>query len=200
LAGRTITDAYVNGRICYPWPMNYCSQCGEPISRAIPPGDNRIRYVCASCGMIHYQNPRIVAGCVPEYQDRILLCKRAIEPRSGFWTVPAGFMELDETLPDAAARETLEEANARVEIGAMIASVDVIQARQVHVFFAARLTDPGFSAGAETLATRLYDAESIPWDELAFPSVRIALQQFLRNRESGQDDLLVCEAPRQKIR
>jgi len=153
-----------------------------------------------SCEAIHYENPRIVAGCVPEHDGRILLCKRAIEPRSGFWTVPAGFMELDETLPAAAARETWEEALARVEIGAMIASVDVVQARQVHIFFAATLATPDFGVGAETLETRLFDTDSIPTAELAFPSVRIAVEQFLRNRESGRDELLVCEAPRRKIR
>ncbi len=179
--------------------MNYCSKCGQRVALTIPDGDNRPRYTCMSCGTVHYQNPLIVAGCVAEYRGQILLCKRAIEPRAGFWTVPAGFMELDETLPAAAARETLEEAEARVEIGPMIASVDVLQARQVHIFFAATLKSPEFGAGAETLEARLYDLESIPWDDLAFPSVRIALEQFWRNSKSGRDDLLVCEAPRRKI-
>ena len=176
--------------------MNFCSQCGKTVALSVPDGDNRARYVCMSCGAIHYENPRIVAGCVPEHDGRILLCKRAIEPRYGFWTVPAGFMELDESLPDAAARETWEEAMARVEIGAMIASVDVLQAHQVHIFFAARLTGAEFGAGAETLEAALFAPDDIPWADLAFPSVRIALEQFLRNRASGRDDLLVCQAPR----
>ncbi|MFQ5609605.1 MAG: NUDIX hydrolase [Woeseiaceae bacterium] len=180
--------------------MKYCNQCGKTVALSVPRGDNRPRYICMSCGAIHYQNPRIVAGCVPEHECRILLCKRAIEPRYGFWTVPAGFMELDETLPAAAARETWEEARARVEIGAMIASVDVLQARQVHIFFAATLTNPEFGAGTETLEAVLCDPDEIPWQDLAFPSVRIALEQYLRNRRSGRDDLLVCEAPRRKIR
>ena len=180
--------------------MNYCSQCGRAVTITVPEGDNRQRYVCTSCGRIHYENPRIVAGCVAEHHGQILLCKRAIEPRSGFWTVPAGFMELDETLPDAAARETWEEARASVEIGPMIASVDVVQARQVHIFFAATMTSPEFEAGEETLETRLVDPDAIPWDDLAFPSVRIAVQQFLDNCRTGRDDLLVTEAPRRKLR
>jgi len=179
--------------------MKFCSRCGKTVALTVPEGDNRPRYVCMSCEAIHYENPRIVAGCVPEHDGRILLCKRAIEPRSGFWTVPAGFMELDETLPAAAARETWEEALARVEIGAMIASVDVVQAHQVHIFFAGTLATPDFGVGAETLETRLVEQAAIPWDDLAFPSVRIAVEQFLRNRQSGRDDLLVCEAPRRKI-
>ncbi|MBT8444030.1 MAG: NUDIX hydrolase [Gammaproteobacteria bacterium] len=180
--------------------MKYCSQCGQTVALSIPEGDNRPRYVCMSCKTIHYENPRVVAGCVPEHDGRILLCKRAIEPRYGFWTVPAGFMELDESLPAAAARETWEEALARVEIGPMIASVDVLQAHQVHIFFAATLSAPDFGAGAETLEAALYEPDDIPWEDLAFPSVRIALEQYLRNRESGSHDLLVCEAPRRPKR
>ena len=176
--------------------MNYCSQCGQTVALAVPEGDNRPRYVCMSCKTVHYENPRIVAGCVPEHDGEVLLCKRAIEPRYGFWTVPAGFMELDESLPAAASRETWEEAMARVDIGPMIASVDVLQARQVHIFFAATLAAPEFGAGAETLEAALFAPDDIPWDDLAFPSVRIALEQYLRNCESGRDDLLVCEAPR----
>lgn len=179
--------------------MNFCSQCGETVALNVPPGDNRPRYTCASCGAIHYQNPRIVAGCVAEHEGAILLCKRAIEPRYGYWTIPAGFMELDESLPDAAARETWEEAEARVTIGAMIACVDVIQAHQVHIFFSGTLDGPEYGAGHETLDAGLYDPTDIPWDDLAFPSVRIALEQYLRNRQSGRDDLHVCTAPRRSI-
>jgi len=179
--------------------MKYCNQCGQTVALSVPDGDHKPRYVCMSCGMIHYQNPLIVAGCVPEHDGRILLCKRAIEPRYGFWTVPAGFMELDESLPAAAARETLEEACAEVEIGAMIASVDVLQARQVHFFFAAKLPVAEFAAGPESLEVELVTPDSIPWDDLAFPSVRIAVEQYLRNKASGRDDLIVCEAPRRKL-
>jgi ADP-ribose pyrophosphatase YjhB (NUDIX family) len=176
--------------------MNFCSHCGKNVALSVPQGDNRPRYVCMSCGAIHYENPRIVAGCVAEHEGRLLLCKRAIEPRSGYWTVPAGFMELEESLPDAAARETFEEALARVDIGPMIASVDVLQAHQVHIFFAGKLNAPEFGVGEETLETILCAPRDIPWDDLAFPSVRLAIEQYLRNRETGRDDLLVCSAPR----
>ncbi len=174
--------------------MKYCSECGQRVSTAVPAGDNRERFVCRECGTIHYQNPRIVAGCVPEHEGSILLCKRAIEPRVGYWTVPAGFMENGETVAEAAARETLEEAEARVDVGALIAVVDVVTARQVHIFFAATLTDPGFGVGHESLETELFEPGAIPWDDIAFPSVRIALEQFLLNRENGNDALRVCAA------
>ncbi|HJP39819.1 MAG TPA: NUDIX hydrolase [Gammaproteobacteria bacterium] len=179
--------------------MKFCSNCGKPVNIAIPAGDNRERYVCSDCGTIHYQNPRIVAGCVAEFQGKILLCQRAIEPRPGYWTVPAGFMELGETVADAAARETLEEAEAQVEIGALIAVVDVLQAQQVHVFFAGILAAASFAAGDETLDTALFLPADIPWDNIAFPSVRIALEQFLRNSENGRDDFCLRTAPGQSL-
>jgi len=175
--------------------MKFCSECGQPVVKTIPAGDNRERYVCPDCRTVHYRNPLIVAGCVPEFQGKILLCRRAIEPRLGYWTAPAGFMELDETLADAAARETLEEAEAQVDIGALIAVIDVLQARQVHVFFSGTLREPKYGAGHETLEAALFSPADIPWDEIAFPSVRIALQQFLRNRENGRDDLCLRTAP-----
>jgi ADP-ribose pyrophosphatase YjhB (NUDIX family) len=180
-------------------PMKFCSDCGKPVTITIPTGDNRERYVCSNCGKIHYQNPRIVAGCVAEFQGKILLCQRAIEPRLGYWTVPAGFMELGETVADAAARETLEEAEAQVEVGALIAVVDVLQAKQVHVFFAGILGEPSFAAGDETLDAALFTPDDIPWDNISFPSVRIALEQFLRNSESGRDDLCLRTAPGQPL-
>jgi ADP-ribose pyrophosphatase YjhB (NUDIX family) len=162
--------------------MKFCSQCGQSVSLKTPDGDNRPRYICGHCEKIHYENPRIVAGCVPVHDGQILLCKRAIEPRYGYWTVPAGFMELDESLPEAAARETWEEAQAAVELGPLFTVVDVIQARQVHIFFEANMAEPNFGAGDETLETRLYRPEEIPWDEIAFESVRIALKVHLNNR------------------
>ena len=179
--------------------MKYCNQCGAAVALKVPEGDNRPRYICADCGTTHYENPKIVAGCVAEWDGAILLCRRAIEPRLGFWTAPAGFMELDESVPEAAARETWEEAEARVNIGAMIACVDVIQAHQVHIFFAGTMSEPIFGAGTESLETALFQPEDIPWDKLAFPSVRIALEQFLRNRDSERDELQICTAPRRRI-
>jgi len=165
--------------------MKYCSNCSQPVASIVPAGDNRPRWVCRSCGTVHYENPRIVAGCVPEYQGQILLCRRAIEPRRGYWTVPAGFMENGETLAEAAARETWEEALARVEIGRLFSVVDIVQAAQVHVFFTGTLAQPEFGAGAETLESYLCDPGDIPWADLAFPSIRIALEHYLEDRRTG---------------
>jgi ADP-ribose pyrophosphatase YjhB (NUDIX family) len=176
--------------------MKYCSACGQPVTTIVPKGDNRPRAVCPACATIHYVNPKLVVGCVPEYQGQILLCRRAIEPRLGFWTVPAGFMELGETLGEAAIRETWEEALARVELGPLFSVVDVVHAGQVHVFFKARLTQPEFGAGAESLETRLFRPEEIPWAELAFPSIRIALEQHLENARSGNVEVRLRAAPR----
>ncbi len=179
--------------------MNYCIRCGTPVAHKIPAGDNRERAVCESCGHIHYVNPRIVAGCVPEFDGAILLCKRAIEPRSGYWTVPAGFMETGESLPDAAARETWEEARATVEMGPLFAIMDVIRAEQVHVFFKGRMTSPDFAAGEETLETRLVPPEEIPWEDIAFPSVTFALEKYLEDRAAGTDGLYHTLAPSRRI-
>jgi len=179
--------------------MNFCSNCGNSVVHEVPTGDNRARFVCHHCGMVHYQNPLMVVGCVPEHDGRILLCKRSIEPRYGKWTLPAGFMELGETLAEAAARETWEEAMARVELGPLFALVDVVHARQVHAFFEARLPEPDFGPGEETLETELYHPDDIPWDELAFPSVRIALEKYFENRRLGRSDLHMSAAPRLRI-
>ncbi len=177
----------------------YCSTCGQPVATLVPEGDNRPRAVCPGCGTIHYVNPKLVVGTVPEYEGRILLCRRAIEPRRGFWTVPAGFMEMAETLGEAALRETWEEALARVELGGLFSVVDVVHAGQVHVFFRARLLQPEFGAGAETLETRLFQPDDIPWAELAFPSIRIALEQYLENVRSGNLEVRMQAAPRVRL-
>ena len=160
--------------------MKYCSNCGELVAQKIPDGDTKDRWVCQSCNTIHYQNPKIVVGCVPERDDRILLCKRAIEPRYGYWTVPAGFMEIGETIAEGAARETLEEACAEVTIGHLFAAVDVVEAGQLHLFFTAKLiSEP--KAGHETQEVRMYEKDDIPWDEIAFRSGHFALQKFLED-------------------
>ena len=150
--------------------MKYCSNCGKPVEIKVPAGDNRQRAVCTACNTIHYENPRMVLGCIPVWEDQILMCRRAIEPRYGFWTVPAGFMENDESLAQAAARETWEEALAEVEIGELHAVVDVVHARQVHIFFHAQLRTKQFGAGDESLEARLFDEKDIPWQDIAFPS------------------------------
>jgi ADP-ribose pyrophosphatase YjhB (NUDIX family) len=141
-----------------------------------------------------------VAGCVPEYEAGILLCRRAIEPRHGFWTVPAGFMELGESLAEAAIRETWEEARARVEIGPLMAIVDVIHAEQVHAFFAANMPRPEFAPGDETLETKLFQPDELPWNDIAFPSVRIALEQTLSNRATGHRGVYLAQAPRLSLK
>lgn len=161
--------------------MKYCSRCGADVERRVPTDDNRERWVCSRCDTIHYQNPLIVVGCVVEHEEKILLCKRAIEPRYGYWTVPAGFMEMGESLAEGAARETLEEACADVEIGHLFASIDVVDAGQVHLFFTATLKG-GFGVGQESLETRLFAEDEIPWDDLAFRSGRFALEKYLEGR------------------
>jgi ADP-ribose pyrophosphatase YjhB (NUDIX family) len=138
--------------------------------------------------MIHYKNPLLVLGCVPEWQGKILLCRRAIEPRLGFWTVPAGFMENGETMQAAAARECHEEALAQVEIGSLLAVVNVTHAGQVHVMFRAKLTAPQFGAGTESLEVRLYEEADIPWDQLAFPSGEFTLRRYFADRLAGRED------------
>jgi ADP-ribose pyrophosphatase YjhB (NUDIX family) len=165
--------------------MHFCSHCGQPVTLTVPEGDNRPRHVCTACGRIHYQNPRIVAGCVPEHEGRILLCRRAIEPRRGYWTLPAGFMENGETTQEAARRESVEEALAEVEIGSLLAVVHVLHADQVHVMFRARLPRPEFGAGAESLEVRLCGEAEIPWHDLAFRSVDYALRRYLEDRRAG---------------
>lgn len=166
--------------------MKFCSDCGAPVTHKVPPGDTLPRYVCDACNTIHYQNPRVIVGCIAEWEDRVLLCKRAIEPRYGLWTVPAGFMENGETTADGALRETLEEANARVDLGPLYALYNIPHINQVYMLFRGRLIDTDVSPGAETLETRLVTEDQVPWDQIAFASVRNALQSYYNDRRSGE--------------
>ncbi len=166
--------------------MKFCSQCGDAVGLSIPEGDNLPRHVCRRCGTIHYLNPKLVVGCIAEWQDRILLCRRSISPRHGLWTLPAGFMENGESTAEAAIRETLEEACARVEIGQAFALVSVPHIKQVHLFYRAQLLDTGFAAGLETLETALFAEEEIPWQELAFQSVTHCLRAYFADRTAGR--------------
>ena len=161
--------------------MKYCSECGQSVSRKTPDGDTHERWVCDACDLIHYQNPLPVVGCIPERDGKILLCKRAIEPRYGYWTVPAGFMELGESSVQGARRETLEEACAEVEIGHLFAVVDVIDAGQIHLFYTARLVSD-FSPGEESLEVRMFSEDEIPWDDIAFQSGHYALKKYFEDR------------------
>lgn len=162
--------------------MKFCSNCGAKVAFKIPAGDSLPRYVCDACNTIHYQNPRMIVGCVPVWEDRVLLCKRAIEPRYGLWTLPAGFMENGETLDVGAARETLEEACARVEIGMLYAVYSIPHVNQVYLLFLAKLADLDFKAGSETLETRLFREDEIPWDQIAFATVRNTLTHYFADR------------------
>ncbi len=165
--------------------MNYCSHCGAIVSLRIPPGDTLPRHICDACQTIHYQNPKMVVGCIPEWEDRILLCRRAIEPRYGLWTLPAGFMENGESTMQAAARETREEANAEVEIGNLYSLYSLPHINQVYLIFRSRLLNTDYSPGIESLETRLFLETDIPWDTLAFPVVRQALEDFFHDRRAG---------------
>lgn len=169
--------------------MNYCSHCGAPVILRIPAGDDRPRFVCDQCGQIHYQNPKVVVGCIPEWEDQILLCRRAIEPRRGLWTLPAGFMENGESTLQGAARETFEEACARVAISAPYALFNLPQINQVYILFRSRLLDLDFGPGPESLDVRLFALDDIPWDDLAFPVIRETLSFFRHDRERGRFDL-----------
>lgn len=154
-------------------------------SRRIPAGDTLHRRVCDICGFIDYENPRIVVGAVVRQGERILLCRRAIEPRHGYWTLPAGFMENEETLAQAALRETLEEANARVELHDVYSVLSVPHVSQVHVFYRARLLDLDFRPGAESLEVRLFEEAEVPWDQLAFRTVTTTLRRYYADRRNG---------------
>jgi ADP-ribose pyrophosphatase YjhB (NUDIX family) len=167
--------------------MKFCDECGARVRLSIPDGDHLPRHVCEACGKIHYRNPKLVVGCVPENAGRILLCRRAIEPRRGYWTVPAGFMENGETLQQAAARESHEEALAAVTIGSLLAVVHVLHAEQVHVFFRASLPDARYAAGPESLEVALVAEAHIPWAELAFPSTEFALRCFLEDKAAARE-------------
>ncbi|HEX7054899.1 MAG TPA: NUDIX hydrolase [Burkholderiales bacterium] len=165
--------------------MKYCSSCGAPVVRRVPPGDTLPRWVCDECGEIHYQNPKLVVGTVPERDGRLLLCRRAIEPRYGYWTLPAGFMENDETTGQAALRETLEEAGAAVELGAPFTMISVPRVNQVHLFYLARLGPLEFKPGEETLEVALFEEAAIPWQQIAFRTVATTLRCWFADRARG---------------
>ena len=166
--------------------MNFCSACGATVSLRVPAGDSLPRHVCDACGVIHYRNPRLVVGALPEWEDHVLLCRRAIEPRHGKWTLPAGFMENGESVADAARRETLEEACARVELGEMYSMISVPHIHQVHVIYRSRLLDLDFAPGIETLELRLFSEDEIPWDEIAFRTVKETLEHYFADRRAGR--------------
>ncbi len=165
--------------------MNFCSHCGARLTFLTPEGDDRPRHICPKCARIHYINPRLVVGCVVEWENKILLCKRAIEPRYGKWTIPAGYLEAGETAAEGAERETFEEAHARVEIIAPYTLLNLTFVNQIYLMFRARLIDGTYGEGSESLAVALFDERDIPWDELAFSAVRDTLRHYFEDRASG---------------
>jgi ADP-ribose pyrophosphatase YjhB (NUDIX family) len=165
--------------------MKFCCYCAAPVVSRVPPGDSLPRWICDECGEIHYQNPKMVLGTIPEHGGRLLLCRRAIEPRYGYWTLPAGFMENNETAAQGAARETLEEAGARVEMGEPFSMISVPRVNQVHVFYRARVLDLEFKPGEETLEVGLFEEAALPWKDIAFRTVGLTLKLWLSDRKAG---------------
>ncbi len=163
--------------------MQYCSECGKTVIQAIPKGDNRLRYVCPHCHTIHYQNPKVITGCIPVWEDKILLCQRAISPQQGFWTLPAGFMELNESIDQAAQRETFEEANATMREQHLYLIFSIPHIGHINIFFYGQLAHLDFFPGEESYATELFNEQNIPWDQLAFPSIKLALELFFQDQK-----------------
>jgi ADP-ribose pyrophosphatase YjhB (NUDIX family) len=168
-----------------PPAMKFCSACGATLAFKIPAGDSLPRHVCEACGTIHYSNPKIVVGALAEWENKILMCRRAIEPRQGYWTLPAGFMENGETTAQGAIRETLEEANARVELGPMFSLINVPHISQVHIVYRARLLDMAFAPGDESLEVVLMEEAEIPWDYIAFRTIALTLRRYFEDRRRG---------------
>ena len=167
-------------------PIKHCKECGTAVAYRVPDdGDTKSRAICPACHTIHYENPLNVVGTVPHWGDKILLCKRNIEPRFGKWTLPAGFMELNETTAEGAARETDEEAGAQFELEGLFSLLNVARVGQVHMFYRARLTSDQFNPGTETIEARLFSEEEIPWDEIAFRTVKETLEHYFADRRSG---------------
>lgn len=170
--------------------MKFCSACGQTVEMKIPDGDHQPRHVCASCGQIHYFNPKIIVGCVPEWQDgRILMCRRNIEPRLGKWTFPAGFLELGETTGQGAAREAREESQAEVEITDLLTVISVPYVSQVYMIHRARLLRETFGPTPESSEVRLMREDEIPWDEIAFPTIWHSLKLFFADRAQGRNQI-----------
>ncbi len=165
--------------------IQYCTQCGSKVETRIPPGDERARHVCTVCGNIHYQNPKMVVGCIPEYENRILLCRRDIEPRRGKWTLPAGFLENGESVRDGALRETFEEARLRAEIIAPYRLFDLVFVNQIYLMFRARILVPEFGPTHESSEVKLVYENDIPWDDIAFPVIQKTLLHYFRDRKTG---------------
>lgn len=165
--------------------MSFCLKCGQQGHFTVPEGDQRERLVCPSCSHIHYENPKVICGALVTHQDKVLLCRRAIEPRYGLWTLPAGFMELHETMEQGAARETLEEAEGVVNIEQLYCLYNIPHIGQIYVLFKGNLQDGVYGAGEESLECALFAEADIPWNSLAFPSVERTLRHYFADRTTG---------------
>jgi ADP-ribose pyrophosphatase YjhB (NUDIX family) len=178
----------------YRSPIKHCKNCGSAVAYRVPDdGDTKERAVCPACATIHYENPLNVVGTVPHWEDRVLLCKRNIEPRWGKWTLPAGFMELNETTSQGAARETDEEAGAQFEMQALFSVLNVERVGQVHMFYRARLISDEFKPGHETIEARLFTEADIPWEEIAFKTVKTTLECYFADRRKGSYGIHVLD-------
>ncbi len=166
--------------------LNFCHVCGGSAQQQTPPGDHLPRAVCTRCGHVEYVNPKVVTGCIPEWEGKILLCKRGIEPRLGHWTLPAGFLEMGESCSAGAARETTEEACADVEVGELFSFINVLYIGQIHLFYRARMRTPEFATTPESTEVMLVDEAGIPWDDLAFATVRYTLRRYFEDRAAGR--------------
>jgi ADP-ribose pyrophosphatase YjhB (NUDIX family) len=174
----------------YPRPrIQHCRACGGPVLYRVPTDDNRERAVCTACSEIHYENPNNVVGTVPVWGEQVLLCRRNIEPRYGLWTLPAGFLELGETTEAGALRETDEEAGARIELQGLFTLLNVVRVGQVHFFYRARLHDTDFAPGPETIEARLFHEHEVPWNQIAFRTVRETLERYFADRRRGRFEL-----------
>jgi ADP-ribose pyrophosphatase YjhB (NUDIX family) len=165
--------------------MNFCSNCGNALILETPAGDDRPRYLCNSCRTVHYENPKVVVGCIPEKDGKILLCRRAIEPRLGKWTLPAGYLENGETVAQGAERETREEAGVNIEILAPYVLFNICHINQIYLMFRGRLVDDKIKAGTESAEVRLFAEEEIPWDQIAFTVIEATLRHYFNDKPSG---------------
>lgn len=175
-----------------PRRIQHCRVCGAAAQYRVPADDNRERAVCTACGEIHYENPINVVGTVPVWGDQVLLCRRNIEPRFGFWTLPAGFLELGESLAEGAIRETVEEAGAHIALQDLLTVLNVVRVGQVHFFYRARMLDTHLDPGPETIEARLFREDEVPWDELAFRTVRQTLEHYFAQRRLGGENFELC--------
>ena len=179
--------------------MNYCSNCGNCVALMIPPGEDRPRFFCKSCGTIHYQNPKVVVGCIPEMDEKILLCRRAIEPCYGKWTLPAGYLENGETVMEGAKREAVEEACVNIEILSPYALFNIPGINQIYLLFRARLKDETFKPGTESIEVKLFTEEEIPWDQIAFKVVKATLKKYFNDRLKGLFPFQIDDIPMRKL-